>query len=61
MEDCASGFFDNHHGQFVKDGDDMAFYGGYDSIQWKKICLAFRHPPSIILVGNSSNSQTLTH
>jgi hypothetical protein len=28
MADCIEGFFANSHGQLVKDGGTMAFYGG---------------------------------
>jgi hypothetical protein len=29
MTDCGDKFFDNFHGQSVKDGGDLAYYGGF--------------------------------
>ncbi|MCH83040.1 hypothetical protein A2U01_0003854 [Trifolium medium] len=40
MADCSSRFFDNRHGQFVKNGGATAFYGG-------AIWRIFAFPPSI--------------
>lgn len=34
MTDFSKGFFNNRHGQSVKDDDTIGFYGRYDSLEW---------------------------